>query len=181
MSKYLSGISNHRLLSSRREITVRVTLMLVLSIQGCYGFRGGSAPAHLRTIYIPQADDASGLGWGSVRENMTRTLIRKFRDDNSLRVSDAAGSDSRLEVSITSIVTGVLNTSKSEQQTVLGVKVQARVTFFDNVKKKAIFKDRSFEADGQYPTSNPDQKNKAIEDAVEEITTNILLASVADW
>jgi hypothetical protein len=163
----------------------RVTLLLalVLSMSGCYGFRGGSVPAHLHTIYIPQADDASGLGRAEVRNNLTQTLIRKFRDDNSLRVVDGTGSDSRLDVAITTIqVDKRLNVSTQALGTVYGVVIQTRVTFFDNVKKKAIFKDRSFQAESQYSVSNPEQgRNDAINVALDNITSQILLDTVANW
>ncbi len=160
-------------------------LAATLASAGCYSFRGGSAPAGLSTIYIPQTEDQSGFGRATVRENMTQTLVRKFRDDNTLRVIDGSGSDpdSRLEVTITAIRNNERrNVSGAELETVRGVLIQARVTFFDNIKRRPVFSDRSFQGDAQYSISTgPEGENRAFNDALDKLTTEILLATVADW
>lgn len=150
---------------------------------GCYSFRTGSAPAHLHTIGIEPSDDVSGFGRGTIRQDLTDLLVRRFRDDNTLRVVDASGADSRLEATITTIRTNErLNLSGTEYETVRGVYIEVRATFFDNVKKREVFKDRTVQGRSQYLV---DQglagENKAIHDALEKLTEELLNAAVADW
>jgi len=176
--------------TARRSSIVGTLACLVASIvlpatmsTGCYSFRGGSAPAHLHTIYIPQAEDVSGFGRATVREDLTQTLIKKFRNDNSLRIVDGTGADSRLDVTIVTVRNNERrNISGAELETVRGVVVQARATFFDNVKRKPVFKDRAFQADAQYSVNaGLEGENRAFEDALDKLTTDILVATVADW
>lgn len=164
-----------------RRLSIQLSLLLVLG--GCYSFRGGSVPAHLKTITIPQVDDQSGYGRGTVSQDMRELLIRKFRDDNSLRVIDAATADSRLDVVITSIRTDErLAVSASDLETDRRVLIVARVTFEDNVKRRQIYKDRSFEGFSQYAISRGEEgRNDALRDALNKLTDLILQESVADW
>jgi len=149
---------------------------------GCYSFRGGSAPAHLKTIAIPPVDDISGFGRGTVREELYNILVRKFRDDNSLRVADLSEADSRLEVTITSIRTERLNLSGNELETVRGIVVDTRATFTDNVRHRPVFQDRSFSGRAQYNINQGTAgENQAIIDALGTLSDAVLLATVADW
>jgi hypothetical protein len=158
-------------------------LALAVLAGGCYSFRGGSAPAHLRTVAIPQVEDVSGFGRGTIRQDMTQVLVRKFRDDNSLRVADPTASDSQLQVAITTIRTNErLNISGAELETVRGVIIEARATFNDNTKRREIYKDRTFVGRSQYNiASGTAGENNAIREAIEKVTDDILIATVADW
>lgn len=157
-------------------------VLLALVCAGCYSFRGGSAPVGIRTISIPPAEDVSGFGRGTVRQELTTLLINRFRDDNTLRLSDANAADSRLEVTITGIRTEKLNISGNELETVRGVVIDARVTFNDNLKRRPVYKDRAFTGRAQYNINRGTAgENEAITDALETVAEAILLATVADW
>ncbi|MBK8911698.1 MAG: LptE family protein [Chlorobi bacterium] len=158
-------------------------LALCLLLAGCYSFRGGAPPANLKTVIIPTVEDASGFGRATVRDEMTRELIRKFREDNSLRVVDAAQADSRLEVTITNIRNDERrNISTGEIETVRGVTISAQVTFLDNLKRTSVFANRAFSGDAQYRLDEGAAgEERAIRTAVDKITSEILLAAVADW
>lgn len=158
-------------------------LAALLSAAGCYSFRGGSTPAHLHTLVIPAVEDQSGFFKGTVRDDLTRDLVRRFRDDNSLRVIDAQNADSRLDVIITSIRNNERrNISANELETVRGVVIEARVTFYDNVKRRAIYTDKSFRGDSQYDIAQGAAgEDRAIAQAIEKLGNEILLESVAGW
>ncbi|MEO5928851.1 MAG: hypothetical protein ABIR47_02855 [Candidatus Kapaibacterium sp.] len=156
---------------------------VALAAGGCYSFRGGSVAPHLHTVTIPQAEDISPQPYQAARELTTTALIQKFRDDNTLRVVDATNPDSRLEVTLVSINTQVRrNISGSELESVRGVEIVARSTFFDNVKKRAIYKDKAFTGVGQFNLSEgPAGEKRAVQDAINNLTSQILNDTVADW
>jgi hypothetical protein len=155
---------------------------LALAISGCYSFRGGSAPANIKTVAIPPAEDVSGYGRGTVRQELTTLLINRFRDDNTLRIADPASADSRLEVTITGIRSEQLNLSGNELETVRGIVIDTRVTFNDNGKRRPVYKDRTFTGRSQYNINRGTAgENEAISEALEKVSEAILLATVADW
>ncbi|MBS1913022.1 MAG: hypothetical protein JST22_13630 [Bacteroidetes bacterium] len=164
-------------------LAVVIPVLAAATLAGCYSFRTGSAPAHLKTIGIPPADDASGFGRGTIRQDLTDLLTRRFRDDGSLRVSDPATADSRLEVTITSIRTNErLSVSNASFETVRGVTIETKVTFYDNVKKRAIFKDRPSTGRSQYLVDQgPDGETRAIREALSNLGDDLINATVADW
>lgn len=158
-------------------------LLLGTILAGCYSFRGGSVPAHLSSIAIPEPDDNSGYGDGTVRQDLRTRLINRFRDDNSLRVLDQSTTDARLEVAISILRDDVrLGINSQEFESDRGVLIEARVTFTDNVKRRPIYKDRSFVVRSQYPVSGGLESRKgAIRDALSKLVDEILVATVADW
>ena len=163
--------------------TLLVVLPLLIVLQGCYSFRGGSSPAHLKTVQIPQAEDNSGFGRSTIRFDLTNQLIDRFRSDNSLRVVDDSEADSRLEVTIATIRNDIrLAVSAADRETVRGVVIEARGTFYDNVRSRAIFEGRLFKGESSYDISEGQSgEDAAVAEAIENLSNEILLATVADW
>lgn len=178
------GITMH---TPRRALsmtaTVTVTLSIALTIAGCYSFRGGSAPAHLDTVVIPEVIDNSGSGRGTLRFDVTNRLIDRFRQDNSLRVIDDESADSRLEVAITLVRTDIRQgVSAADRETLRGVSIEAQATFFDNVKDRAIYERRRFAGTSTYDLAEGAAgEEEAIDEAVNLLTNEILLGTVAEW
>src|SRR5437763_781278 len=80
------------------------TLVLAfICLNGCYSFKGGSVPSHLKTIAIPLFDDQSGSAERNLREKFQNKLIERFRQDNSLQVTDKTRSDAVIEGIIVSM------------------------------------------------------------------------------
>jgi hypothetical protein len=167
----------------RNSMVVAVPVMCLAALAGCYSFKGGSTPPHLNTVNIPAVEDVSGFFKATVREDLSRELVRRFRDDNSLRVIDDPNADSRLDVTITSIRNNERrNIGTNELETVRGVVVVAKASFIDNVKKREIFHDHTFQGDAQYDISRGDAgENEAIRKAIDILTEKILNETVAGW
>jgi ABC-type uncharacterized transport system auxiliary subunit len=166
-----------------RKLHLASALALAALLGGCYSFRGGSAPAHLSTVVIPQVEDNSGSGRATMRQDLTQLIARKFREDNSLRVVDDQNADARIEVTIITVRDRErLAVSGQEYETVRGVTIEARATFRDNVRRRPIYADRTFTGRSQY---NIDQgvagEADAIAKALDLLSTEILLESVAAW
>ena len=165
-----------------------LVLLLALSATtwgcaGCYSFRQGTALPHLKTVYIPQVEDASGSGRATVRQDLMQRLVQRFRDDNTLRILDEPTADSRVDVTIVSINDKErLNISAAELETTRRVVIEARVTFTDNVKRKPVYSGRVFRGEGQFNVNQGESGvNDAIRVAIDKMTTDILLESVAQW
>jgi hypothetical protein len=160
-----------------------VVVVLVITAGGCsfYGFKFGSPPPHISSIYIPTVEDNSGYGRGTVRQELTEELINKFRDDNSLQVRSTREADSQLDVVITSIRSVRSNLSGESFESVRDVIIDVRATWVDNVKGGSIY-EQSFSGRGKYNLNQGAQgEQDAIEVALGDLTTQILDASVSMW
>jgi hypothetical protein len=155
-------------------------LLILVNLAGCcsYSFTGASVPEHLKTIAIPIADDRSGSA-EPMNQLLTNKLIKKFTDDNTLRITDKSSANSVLECTIISyndapsVVTGGENVTKRK------ISITVRVVYRDLVKRKTIF-EKNFSDSGDYATSG-DTKATGIGTALDNISENILLDTVSGW
>ena len=160
-----------------------VPLMLLSLVWGCsYSFTGSSVPPHLKTIAIPIVKDKSGSGEPNLSNDFTQNLTQQFIEDNSLYVVNSTTSDAVLSVTITSmpdraeVVSGE-NEKASKRRITLNVKA----VYKDLVMKKTIF-DKNFSNYGTFETDNyVENRQAAIQDAIDNVALDLLLAVVADW
>lgn len=160
-----------------------IVAAVATTFAGCYSFSGGTAPSHLRTVTIPQTEDNSGFGRASIRIDLTNVLVQRFRDDNSLRVIDDPEADSRLEVTIVAITNNQrLAVSATERETVRGVAIEARVTFYDALRERPVFERRAFQGASQYDIAEGSAgETRAMTEAIAKLADDILVATVDDW
>ncbi len=161
-----------------------VTIALLATVSaGCYSFRGGSTPAHLETIVVPEVVDNSSLGRPEIRFDVTNDLVDRFRSDNELRVVDNSEADARLDVTLVRIVLDERQgVSSDDRETLRGVTVEARATFYDNVKDRAIYEKRPFIGRATYEVAEGAAgEDEALAEAIDQLNNDILLATVADW
>lgn len=154
-------------------------LFLILTI-GCYSFKGGSLPEHIKTITFAPIVDNSNYGNPTYRDMFASELIKKFQRDNSLKVLEGAG-DSRLAVTINSIRDESAFAKPGELEKERKITMEVAVEFFDSVKGKSIFK-RNFTNYAIYSVAGiPVSRDKAIEDVISKISDDILLSTVSGW
>ena len=160
-----------------------LALLLGISFGGCYSFRGGSAPAHLETMVIPEVVDNSGSGRAALRFDLSNELIQSFREDNSLRVVDNAEADARLDVTIVLLRTDERRAvSSNDRETLRGVSIEVQATFYDNVKDRAIYDRKLFAGESTYDVSEGAAgEEEAIAEAIEQLVSQIVLGTVAEW
>lgn len=160
-----------------------VIAVLLTNFNACciYSFTGASVPEHLKTVAIPIADDRSGGAEPGLREKLTEVLTQKFIDDNTLQVSDRSAANSILECTIVSISDAPAIVTAGEQIATRRVTISVLVVNKDLVKRKTIF-ETTFSNHGDYASGGSiDAKRAAIDDAIENITQDILLATVSGW
>ena len=148
---------------------------------GSYSFTGASVPAHLKTIAIPIAEDKSPAAIPGLRELLTDNLIQKFIRDNSLQVTERSTANATLECVITSVTDAPAIVSAGEQISARKVTITVRVLYKDLVMKKTVF-EKDFSGFGEYvPAQTTNERENAIEIAVNYISEDILLAVVSGW
>ncbi len=155
---------------------------LLVNFNRCsYSFTGASVPQHLKTIAIPVAEDRSPGAIPGIRELLTDDLIQKFIDDNSLQVAEGTTADAILECIITNVTDVPSIVSAGEQISSRRLTVTVKVVYKDLVKKLNIF-DQNFTNYGDYvPGGSINDREPAIETAVDKISEDILLAVVSGW
>lgn len=164
-------------------------ILLIFAAYSCYyftscsySFSGSSVPAHLKTISIPIFIDKSGSGEFDLNQKLTKQLIQKFIDDNSLLVSDRLNSNAILEGTITGLSDSPSVVSGGEKITSRRITISVRVVYKDLVKKQQIF-DRNFSNYGDYPVGGDitSVRKQAIDKAIDLIAEDILLGVVSNW
>lgn len=137
----------------------------------------------MKTIVIPQVNDNTGSGRSTVRFDLTNLLVDQFRRDNSLRVTDSPDADSRLEVTISVLRVDVRRAvSSDDRETVRGVLVEAVGTFYDNVKNQVVYENQLYRGESSYDLAEGSAgEDNAIAEALEQLTNDILLKTVATW
>jgi hypothetical protein len=154
----------------------------VLGNSGCiYSFKGSSVPARLKTIAIPLFDDQSGSGEPGLRELLTNKLIERFKQDNSLEVSDKNHADSMIEGTISSMTDQPLVVVAGEAVTKRHITVNTNVTFQDLKLHKKMF-EKQFSDWGDYDVSGgPAQRQSAVTAALDKLAEDILNETVSGW
>ncbi len=185
LSKFLTT----KILKTKVKITISLLTYglfitaMVLNFVGCcvYSFTGASVPEHLKTIAIPIADDRSGGAEPGLREKLTEVLTQKFIDDNTLQVTDKSSANAVLECTVVSISDAPAIVTAGEQIAVRRITISVSVVNKDLVKRKNIF-EQTFSNYGDYPSGGSiDLRRNAIDEAIDKIAQDILLATVSGW
>lgn len=178
-----------KILKTKAKITISLLTYglfitaMVLNFAGCcvYSFTGASVPEHLKTIAIPIADDRSGGAEPGLREKLTEVLTQKFIDDNTLQVTDKSSANAVLECTVVSISDAPAIVTAGEQIAVRRITISVSVVNKDLVKRKNIF-EQTFSNYGDYPSGGSiDLRRNAIDEAIDKIAQDILLATVSGW
>jgi hypothetical protein len=159
-----------------------LAVLIVLALVGCsYSFKGGTVPAHLKSVAIPVVEDVSGYGDPSLREQFTRQLTQRFITDATLELADRSTADAVLEGSIIEVrdAPNVLQGGENVAQRRITVRV--KIAFNDLKLRKTVW-DKEFSNWGDYPSGGGlTQRQAGIEEAVRKLTEDILNDTVAGW
>jgi len=159
---------------------VTCLIVLIIILQSCYSFTGGSVPEHLKTLTIATVNDQSGFGNPEYKLILTESLINNFKRDNSFELVESGG-DARLNVTISSISEQTVAVNPGELETERKIVVMCTVEYYDYINKKTIWK-KNFSNYGLFDVKNAlTSRNEAIEVALKQIADDILLAVVSGW
>lgn len=160
-----------------------VGLFLLAIMWGCsYSFTGSSVPPHLKTIAIPVVQDKSGSGEPSLSNDFTQYLTQEFINDNNLYVVNTTEANAILYVTVTSLADRAeVVSGENEKASRRRITINAKAIYKDLVMKKTIF-DKKFSNYATFETDNyTENRQEAIQLAIENVSLDLLLAVVADW
>jgi len=164
-----------------RPVTAGVIFSLLAALAGCYSFKGGSVPPHLKTIAIPLVDDQSGFGQPGLREEFTTELTNMFINDNSLEIADRSVADAILEGTITSVTDAPSVVQQGEQVSKRRITVAVKFALQDMKQRKKMW-DKTFSNWGDYDSGGGlSQRKTGLDDAIRKISEDILLETVSGW
>lgn len=154
---------------------------IILTIIGCYSFRGGSVPVHIKTIAVPTFSDQSGFGEPNLRENFTIKLKEMIIKDNSLELSDEKNSDSILECTITSVNNEPSVVAPGETVAKWKITITVNAIFHDMKLKKKIFEKRLSNWTEYDASGGVEARTNAINSTIDKLSEDILLETVSNW
>lgn len=156
---------------------------LVLSA-GC-GYTASPAllPAHLKTVAIPVFEN--GTPEAALEQEVTDAVVRRFVQDNHLRIVDEKSANAILRGRIVSYKNSVYGFTSDAQSNSYRVSIGVQVTFKDLVKNREVWSDEILksvnyyvqEVPGQKPTTELDGRK----DAIAKLADEILSRSVEGW
>lgn len=152
-------------------------IALIFSQCGNYSFKGSLAP-HLKTVAIPMFDDQTAEF--GVKEELTDEVIKRFIEDNSLKITDRQNSDVLIEGRISSIRDQAGGYDREETVQDVKVYVTVNVKCTDQSKRKVMWEG----AVSQFETFEPndtDSRREAITKAIKLIADDILNKTVSGW
>lgn len=163
------------------RIVLLGALIISLIAGGCYSFRGGSVPPHLKSVAIPLFDDQSGSAEPGLREKFTNKLIDRFRQDNSLQVTDKTHSDSAVEGTIVSLVDEPYVVVQGESVTKRKITLSVKASYHDAKLNREVW-NKQLSNWGTYDISGGIvQRQAAIDAAIDKLTEDILNETVSSW
>ncbi|MCX7880332.1 MAG: LPS assembly lipoprotein LptE [Ignavibacteria bacterium] len=137
-------------------------------------------PSHIGSISFTPIVDNSNYGNPHYKEQFYNELITKFRRDNTLKVVEMP-SDSKLSLTISSIRDETAYAKPGELEKERRITMEVSAEFFDVVKNKTIW-NRKFSNYAIYSVAGiPASRDKAIEEVIQKLTDDILLATVSGW
>ena len=188
--KYRMFLENMRNITQKRTFSSLYRLLFLLFIRlpivncgGCCvsSFTGAYAPKYLKTIAIPIAEDKSGSGEPGMRELLTTTLTQKFVDDNTLQVASKTNANAILDCTVISLTDAPQVVAPGETVQTRRITISVQVIYKDLVERKTIF-NKTFSNSGDYPANGSTvDRNNAIQNAINNISEDILLAVVSGW
>ncbi|MEN8194239.1 MAG: LptE family protein [Bacteroidota bacterium] len=160
-----------------------IAIVSLIIMWGCsYSFTGSSVPPHLKTIAIPTVKDKSNSGEPNLSNDLTQTLTQEFINDNSLYVVNSTTADAILTVTVLSLQDRAeVVSGEKEKASDRRITLRAKAVYKDLVMKKTIF-EKDFSNYGIFKTDNyVENRQTAIQDAIDNVALDLLLAVVADW
>lgn len=167
-----------RMIYKKNNIFLIVVSILILSGCGYYSFKG-ALPSHIQSVAIPIFIDKSG--YPGMLEKVTDAVIESFISDNTLKVVDESKADIIINGTIQSVSQKAAAIKAGETVSEYQMHVTIKVLCEDLKKSKKLY-DKVFRQYGILSSSGgQDEKDKAIDDAIQLITEDIINTTLGGW
>lgn len=182
--EFSSFMSNQlKLLRSFSNFKTTLIFVFILGFlcPGClkYSFKG-ALPSYLKTIMIPLFEDRSR--WVGLQEKLTLEVVDAFVRDNTLKVvEDEADADLVLEGTILPVQTRRTSITPEEvveqEQLVVSVKIECMNKHTNKPLWSATVSDFGVVSG----SASLEERDLAIDEAVEKVVADILNRTIAAW
>jgi len=161
-----------------RILAISVLLSGLLLSCGYYSFKG-ALPSHLKTIAIPIFIDRSA--YPGVQEKITDSITNAFITDNTLKLVDESKADVILNGTIQSVTQRVAAVKSGETVSEYQMYVSLKVVCEDVKQSKKMFEKVFNQYGVMSNTAGADEKDRAIDDAIELITEDVVNTTLGGW
>ena len=173
--------ANSRRSFSKYKTAIGLACILTFFCAGClkYSFKG-ALPSYLKTIVIPLFEDRSR--WVGLQEQLTLEVVDAFVRDNTLKVvEDEADADLVLEGVILPVQTRKTAVTPEEvveqEQLVVSVKIECLNKHTNKPLWSATVSDFGVVSG----SATLEERDLAIDEAVEKVVADILNRTIAAW
>jgi len=160
------------------RILLLATASLLLS--SCYKFTATTLPAHIKTVRIADVDYRS---FDAVLGNRLKDgIVELFRiNAPAIRIVNE-NADSDFSLTLTSYSNRPESQSSNAEVETYRVTMNVSVTFYDNVRKKTIYENKSIQAIGSYFVQrNESEAIHGQERAIKSLQDIIIANALAKW
>lgn len=152
--------------------------MMVLS--SCYSFTASTLPSHIKTVNIHEVEDKT---LDPVLANDIHTAVVEMFKKNAggvRLVNDEASAD--FEITLLSYSNKPENFNSNSDVETYRVTIRVSVKFYDNVKDRIIYENKSLSADGTYDVAaNETEDRHGQKRAIEKLQDLIISNALAKW
>lgn len=162
----------------------RVLLFTVIAVlaAGC-GYSTSSRTAKdIKSIAVPFF--ANQTSEPALEITVTESIIQNLVEDNTLKVVDEDDADAVLRGEIVEFENRPFSFNAELRAEEYHVVIKVKAELFNRRLDEEVWKERTFKGDGSYFLDVPDTDttfDDAVEEAIKEITEQILNLTVQDW
>ena len=164
---------------SRFLFLVAVTFVAGL-LAGCYSFTASTLPSHIKTVQIHEVEDKT---LDPVLANNIHTAVVDMFKKNAggvRLVNENANAD--FEMTLLSYTNKPENYNSNSDVETYRVSIRVSVKFYDNVKERIIYENKSLSADGTYDIQkNESEDRHGQARAIEKMQDLIIANALAKW
>ena len=154
--------------------------LLTLAFSGCYSFTASTLPSHIKTVQIHDVEDKA---LDPVLANDLHTAVVDMFKKNAggIRlVNEEANAD--FEITLLSYANKPENYNSNSDVETYRVTIRMSVKFYDNVKERIIYENKSLSADGVYDIQkNESEERHGQARAIEKLQDLIIANALAKW
>jgi hypothetical protein len=164
-----------------------LALLLVLSLNGCAGYRVGDVSGRdlqgVRTVYVPVARNTSLAPEAQML--VTDAVIRRFGTDGTLGVSQNSNADSELDITITNVQETAVRSSSNDILVTAQYQltIAATATFVNRKLGRKIFENYAVAGSTTFFTQADIQEGirQALPLAAEDLANNTVKLVTEGW
>ena len=173
-------IEMFRKMALAKFLVACAVLVVAGVLTGCYSFTASTLPSHIKTVQIHEVEDKTLDP--VLANNIHTAVVEMFRKNaGGVRlVNEDANAD--FQITLLSYTNKPENYNSNSDVETYRVTIRVTVKFYDNVKERIIYENKSLSAEGVYDV----QKNEA-EDrhgqarAIEKLQDLIIANALAKW